>query len=75
MALIYKISDHWSVDTAIRYMLTRQRLKDSGHYPKGLVAYRNWGVEAGLNYVYNEHFRVNLHLGESIAGRIRISNR
>ncbi len=74
MALIYKITDHWSVDAAIRYMLSRQRLNNNGHYPKGLVAYRNWGVEGGINYAYNENIRINLHVGESFAGRIRISN-
>jgi len=75
MALIYQISDHFSFDAAIRYMLSRQRLSKNEHYRKGFVAYRNWGAEAGINYIYNEHFRVNLHVGESFAGRIRISNK
>jgi hypothetical protein len=75
MALVYSIDDNWAVDTAIRYILSRQRLNDHGHNPRGLVAYRNWGAELGLNYDYKEMLMVNLHVGDCFAGRMRISNR
>jgi hypothetical protein len=75
MSLAYTINDHWVLDGAIRLMLTRQRFNDHEHYKRGLVAYRNWGAEAGVNFIWNPTVRVNLHVGETFAGRMRISNR
>ncbi len=75
MSVVYSINKYLSLDASIRYFLTRQRLNDHGHYPRGLVAYRNWGAETGVNYQINERMSVNVHVGESFAGRMRISTR
>lgn len=75
MSLEYTIDSNWSLDAAIRYILSRQRLNDHGHYPRGLVAYRNWGAEVGLNYKFKKYVDINLHIGDAFAGRMRISNR
>lgn len=75
MALIYSLTQHWKLDAAIRYFLSRQRLDEHEHFRRGLVAYRNWGAEFGLSYNYNDTLHFNLHMGESFAGRLRISNR
>ena len=74
MALVYSINDNWSIDASIRYMLSRQRLNHNSYNSRGLVAYRNWGAEAGINYAFNDSFRINLHVGNAFAGRMRISN-
>lgn len=75
MSLVYTIDDHWTIDTAIRFMLSRQRLNNNGTNPRGLVAYRNWGAEAGVTYAFNNRCKVNLHLGETFGGRMRISSK
>lgn len=74
MSLVYRITNQWQVDAGIRYFLTRQRLGEHEHFRRGFVAYRNWGAEMGLNYEVNEHIRFNIHVGDSFAGRMRISN-
>lgn len=75
MSLVYAFNKQWSVDAAIRFMLSRQRLNKNHENSRGLIAYRNWGGELGLNYALNQHFRVNLHVGETFGTRMRISNR
>lgn len=75
MALVYSITPQWKVDAAIRYFLSRQRLGEHEHFHRGLVAYRNWGAEFGLNYAFSERIRFNAHIGESFDGRMRISHR
>src|SRR5262249_3115392 len=74
-SVVYGINESWAVDAGLRLMLTRQRLSDSGHYKRGLVAYTNWGAEAGINYTLNHRVRFNIHVGESFAGRMRLSTK
>lgn len=74
-SIVYSITEQLALDAGIRFMLSRQRLGDSGHYKRGLVAYTNWGAEVGLNYALNQYVRFNVHLGESFAGRMRISTK
>ncbi len=75
MNVVYGINDKWAIDCGLRFMLTRQRLGDDGYYKRGLVAYTNWGAEAGLNYSVNSRVRFNVHIGETFAGRMRLSTR
>ncbi len=75
MSLVYSINDHWSVDATVRYMFSRQRLNDHGSNPRGLVGYLNWGAEAGATYAFNDRCSINLHVGETLGGRMRLSDR
>lgn len=75
MSLVYAFNKEFAVDAAIRFMTSRQRLNKNNENSRGLVTYRNWGGEIGLNYTPNEHFRINLHVGETFGTRMRISNR
>ncbi|MCE5295462.1 MAG: DUF6268 family outer membrane beta-barrel protein [Chlamydiales bacterium] len=75
MKLTYGITEKLSVDAALRFMFSRQRLNNQHHNNRGLVAYRNWGAEAGVNYAFSQTIKLNLHVGETFAGRMRLSDR
>ncbi|MBS0655532.1 MAG: hypothetical protein JSR46_07140 [Verrucomicrobia bacterium] len=74
VSAVYSMDSNWSCEGALRYFLTRQRLEKDDRIHRGLVAYRNWGAEIGLNYRLSERIYINAHVGESIAGRMRVSN-
>ena len=73
VSAVYSLNSNWSAEAGLRYFLTRQRLGNDEELRRGFVAYRNWGAEAGLNYRCNDHISLNVHVGESLAGRMRVS--
>jgi hypothetical protein len=74
MKVEYGFAKNWSAGAGIRYFFARERMGKDDKLKRGLVAYRNWGLEAALNYRLNSHISLNAHVGESFAGRMRVSN-
>lgn len=74
VSAVYSINNHWSIETGLRYFLTRQRLGKDENLRRGFVAYRGLGAEIGLNYRCNDHIYLNAHVGESLSSRMRVSN-
>jgi hypothetical protein len=75
VSAVYSINSNWSTEVGLRYFLARQRLQDDDRLSRGLVAYRNWGAEAGINYKCGDRITFNAHVGESLGGRMRVSHR
>jgi len=75
VSVAYKVTSHFSMEAALRTVLSRQRVPKNTHPDKGLVAYRNWGAELGLDYAWNQFFSANAHIGESLAGRLRVGDK
>lgn len=75
MYVQYNLNKNWSVQTGLRYFLTRQRMGDEHKLPRGFVAFRTWGAEIGVNYVVNDRIKINAHIGETLSSRMRVSNR
>lgn len=69
------ITKNWSVEIGIRYFLTRQRMGQEERLNRGFVAYRTWGAELGINYIVGEWIKLNAHIGETLANRMRVSDR
>lgn len=77
IAAIYSFSDTWMLRAAVRTFYTHQRLqKKHEHHDlkRGLVTYRNTGIEIGLKYKKNERFEAGIHIGDAFSGRLRVSN-
>ena len=77
ISALYSFDDHISAIAAVRYFLSRQRLGDheSHHMKRGLIAYRNVGVEVGLNYEIAKRLLANIHVGQAMGGRVRLSHK
>jgi hypothetical protein len=76
ISAVYALTHHFSVSGSMHYFLTRQRLGEDEHrrLKRGLIAYRNAGLELGLNYNIAERFLANIHIGYALAGRLHINN-
>lgn len=74
ISAVYLLNTAWTVDVGMRSFLSRQRLGEHDKLRRGFVTYRNWGVEAGINYKCNEHLNINLYAGEAFNGRLRLSH-
>jgi hypothetical protein len=74
-SMIYAFNKYISVDLAYRFFLSRQRLgvDERKEYRRGLIAYRNSGIELGLTFALPKRGALNIHVGETLAGRLRIS--
>lgn len=75
LSAIYSFDQHWSVSASAHYFFSRQRLgeDENDHLRRGLIAYRNIGLEAGLNYRIAGSLLANIHVGESLGGNVRVS--
>ena len=70
----YGLNAHWFLEGALRYFFTHDRMGKDDKLKRGLVTYRNWGLEGAINYRLNKDIILNAHVGESLAGRMRVSN-
>jgi hypothetical protein len=77
ISAIYSFTDRFSAVAAVRFFLSRQRLGNHEHHhlKRALIAYRNTGLELGLNYQIAEKLLANVHVGEAFGGRLRVSRR
>jgi hypothetical protein len=75
--LIWFFDKNWSLDIAWRLFLSCQRFgKDEGKkYKEGFIAYRNSGLEVGINYQILPWGAINLHCGMAMGGQLRLSDR
>lgn len=75
LAIIYNLNDSWSLSLEGELFYSRFRLRDSDEESRGIVQYRNEGIELGLNYHYCEYIFANFHVGRSFEGRFKIEDR
>jgi hypothetical protein len=75
--IIWFIDNNWSLDVAWRLFLSCQRLgnNENKKYEKGFIAYRNSGLEVGVNYQILPWGAINFHCGMSLGGQLRLSDR
>jgi hypothetical protein len=74
VSLVYAFNKAWSINTAVRWFLSRQRLgkTEHRHLKEGLVTYLNGGAEVGVNYIMMEGLaELCIHAGETFGGRAR----
>lgn len=74
ISVVYVIDEYWSLDIAGRAIETRNRLGKHENISKGIVQYMNKGIEFGVNYDVGDSIKANIHVGEMIGGRLKISN-
>ena len=77
ISAIYTVADGWTLGVNGRFILTRYRLNQShfnNFYSRGLVEYRNAGLEGALSYQKNAII-ANIHAGYMFGGRLKIANR
>jgi len=74
MAYTYLLDEHWELEAGIRYFLNRQRLGKDARPSRGFVAFRTWGAEVGINYNFTNRAQLNLHIGQTLANRMRVSD-
>ena len=77
VSAIYFFTERTSINASAHLFFTRQRLgiNESDHLKRGLIAYRNVGLEIGFNYRIMDRILANVHIGEALGGRLRVSHR
>lgn len=75
ISLVYKHNTYFSSELAMRFFDIRQRVDKNEPLSQGLFAYRNAGVEYGFNYVWDPKIEANVHVGYTLGGDLRISNK
>lgn len=71
----YKFNDNWTVAVNTRFIETRHRVGPDERLSRGLVEYRNAGIEFALNYIRGQNFNVNAHIGYMAGGVLKIATR
>jgi hypothetical protein len=77
ISALYNISQHFSVIGSMHYFISRQRLGEDEEQKlkRGLIAYRNTGLELGLNYNLGQKLLINFHIGHALGARVHVSDR
>ena len=77
LSAIYFFTERTSINASAHFFLSRQRLgiNESDHLKRGLIAYRNVGLELGFNYRIMDRLLANIHIGQALGGRLRVSRR
>lgn len=78
IALVYAWNDEWSLAIAERNFDERHRVGKSKRkaWDRGLLEYRASGVEGSIRYKScNGRWQAELHAGEIVGGRVKVSNR
>lgn len=75
MAVIYVADPNWSFNLRFRAFQTRNRTGKHEEHSKALVQYFNTGLELGADYGLGDSIQANIHVGETLGGRLRISNK
>lgn len=74
ISLVYDVNSKLSLALAGRAFINRYRVGQHEHIPLAIFEYRNSGGEFAVNYQWRPSCKVNLHVGRTIGGLIRISN-
>lgn len=75
MAVIYQLTESFSLDLRGKFWNTRRRLREDEVVSRGYYDYINSGIELGLNFDCDPYAFMNLHVGTTIgADEFRISN-
>lgn len=74
MSVTYQMSKKWSVDLAIRSYESRHRVGRDEPIPLAVLAYRNHGIEAGINYYPLKCIEAGIHAGYMFGGTYKIAN-
>ena len=74
ISLEYTLTQRWSFALATRFFEIRHRLRQSDRLKRGLIEYKNTGLELGCNYVYGKAINVNLHVGEALGGYFKLES-
>jgi len=75
LSISYLFNDCFSVSSAVRFFYRRHRLDNDEPEPRGVIQYRNMGVEAGLTYKHPCGFYANAHAGWTLEGDLKIANK
>lgn len=78
VALVYAWNSEWSLAVAGRAFDERHRVGKAKRHPwdRGLLEYRATGVEGSIRYhSCNGTWQAELHAGEILGGRVKVSNR
>lgn len=75
MAIIYELTEMWSIDLTGRFWNTRRRLNKNEVVPKGYFDYLNSGLQLGVNFSCDPYAFANLHVGTTLgADEFRIAD-
>ncbi len=75
VSFIYTWNCNWNFAIAGRFWEVRHRAGSHEPVKKALWVYRNAGIEAAANYVWNSWLTVNAHVGYTFGGTLKIANR
>lgn len=75
VSLVYQFNRCFSASLAGRAFINRYRVGKDEPVPEAIFEYRNTGAEFALNYEWCSRLKVNLHVGHTLGGQIRISDK
>ncbi|CCB86782.1 MULTISPECIES: hypothetical protein [Parachlamydia] len=75
MSLVYTFDPHWCTLVAARFFSARCRVGSNEPLGKGIIEYRNVGVEWAIRYEWDPYITADAHIGYSSGGKLKISNR
>jgi hypothetical protein len=75
MSIVYQKTEVLEIAAAVRFFARRQRVGLDEPVPYAMWEWRGWGGEVGLNYYGFLNSRINMHVGSTFGGKIRVSNR
>lgn len=75
ISLQYQYTSDWKIAAAMRFFDVRYRVDKDEHLSRGLVCYRNSGIEmAAIFDSQTTNLEANVHVGSTLGGLLRISN-
>lgn len=75
LSVIYLYNTNLSLSAAIRFFESRHRTGNNEPKPRAQFAYRNYGAEFGINYDCAPKIFVNAHIGSTLGGHLKISDK
>ncbi|NGX42857.1 MAG: hypothetical protein K940chlam7_01145 [Chlamydiae bacterium] len=75
MSLIWVFNCKLETGAAVRFFESRHRVGKNENLSMALWTYRTYGAELFLNFNYSEYIHANVHIGESLGGKLKIADR
>lgn len=74
ISLVYQMRNNLAASLAVRFFEQRLRVGKHEPLPKGLLVYRNTGIEFALTQECNSWMTANIHAGYTLGGTFKVAN-
>jgi len=75
ISAVYTVNENWNVLVGTRFFDSRHRAGPDEVLPRAIFTYRSVGLEGGVNYVWEEWLKANVHAGYIVDAELKIADR